>query len=176
MEILDIKWTWWDYITAPFYRMWGYIENFPLKIKYFIQRGKRGYADCDLWSLESYLSKWLPKALRTMAKISHGYPATLKCKHGFDSFSLLSESDIINKEHSDELEKEWKRILVRIAKGFEAKCQLEDFDMEWIEARKEEDKGNNEPMELYEQKKKILNIIAERGFDLFKKHFDSLWD
>ena len=65
------------------------------KIKWFIQRGKRGYSDQDVWSLDSYLMEWLPKALRQLAKNHIGYPIGLS-------------------------DKEWISILNKMADGFDA--------------------------------------------------------
>lgn len=39
-------------------------KNVLREIRWFIQRGLRGYADCDIWSLDHYLGTWLPSALR----------------------------------------------------------------------------------------------------------------
>lgn len=36
------------------------------EIKWFIQRGKRGYADCDWWNLDSYMSKVMADAILTL--------------------------------------------------------------------------------------------------------------
>ena len=37
------------------YRVWGYIENFPRELRWDWQRFIRGYADPDVWNLNSYL-------------------------------------------------------------------------------------------------------------------------
>lgn len=46
----------------------------------FIQRGKRGWADCDLWNLDEYLMSWLPSALRNLAENHSGHPCGLTNK------------------------------------------------------------------------------------------------
>lgn len=46
-------------------------------IKYFIQRGRRGWANCDTWSLDSYLNGWLPSALRYLKAHKHGTPCSM---------------------------------------------------------------------------------------------------
>lgn len=71
------------------------IKDLINKIKWFIQRGKRGYSDEDIWSLDNYLMEWLPKALRQLAKHHIGYPAKLT-------------------------DKKWTAILNEMANGFEA--------------------------------------------------------
>ena len=46
------------------------------EIRWFVQRGLYGYADSDWWSLDWYLLRWLPSALRKLAN-GYGYPADL---------------------------------------------------------------------------------------------------
>lgn len=71
------------------------IKDLINKIKYFIQRGKRGYSDEDIWNIDSYLMEWLPKALRQLAKHHIGYPSGLS-------------------------DKQWISILNKMADGFDA--------------------------------------------------------
>lgn len=39
-----------------FIRAWRTIRNIPREIKWFVQRGKHGIADCDWWSLDTYIT------------------------------------------------------------------------------------------------------------------------
>lgn len=75
------------------------------EVKWFIQRGRRGYADCDVWDLDSYLSEWLPQALRRIRKITNGYPDYGEAKTS----------------------KDWKQILKDMAEGFEAAHKIKDI-------------------------------------------------
>ena len=74
------------------------MKNLLNKIKYFIQRGVRGFSDEDVWSLDSYLMEWLPKALRQLSKYHVGYP-------------------------SDLTGEKWVMILHKMADGFEAESK-----------------------------------------------------
>ena len=57
------------------YRLWAnHISMFPRKVKWFIQRGRRGYADCDVWDLGDYLMTMLPEALKQFRENMGGYP------------------------------------------------------------------------------------------------------
>jgi len=80
--------------------MFQWINN----IKWFIQRGRRGYADCDVWWLCTYLSEWLPKALRQLAKETHGAPNDL-----FDGTG-----------------ERWEKVLETMAQGFEARNIIDE--------------------------------------------------
>lgn len=72
-------------------------------VKYFIQRGKRGYSDQDIWSFDAYLCSIIPSAIRKLENDNHGCLGDL-----WDS-----------SRKNDECWK-WKEILEEIAQGFEA--------------------------------------------------------
>ena len=71
------------------------------RVKWFLQRGKRGYSDRDLWGFDYYLCEIMPKALRQLNDIRHGYPDSPFAKTGMT-------------------DKKWGRILEQMAVGFEA--------------------------------------------------------
>lgn len=50
------------------------IFNLFNEAKWFIQRGRRGWSDRDVWSLDHYLSFILSTALLHFADITHGHP------------------------------------------------------------------------------------------------------
>ena len=119
-----------------FYRAWSnHISMYPKEIKWFIQRGKRGYADCDVWSIDWYLDSWLPEAIRDL-KGGMGFPSDL-----YD-----------NKKEDDECWK-WQVIFEDIAKGFEAsrKIKNHDFDLN----------SKTEYKELERVMKKGLNLFVK---------------
>jgi len=101
-------------ITHP----WKIIQHFCKEIKYFIQRGLYGYSNFSVYSLDSYLSEWLPNAVREL-KDKCGYPCGLT-------------------------KKKWISILEKIALGFEAHpiLQFENIDLkERKRLRKQYDEG-----------------------------------
>lgn len=73
------------------------------KIVWFFSRGKNGWAPCDTWSLDSYLSSWMPEAVRYLKKNKNGFPSNLSS------------------------DKEWEDILEKIALGFEATRKQDDL-------------------------------------------------
>jgi len=79
------------------------ITSIPQEIKWFIQRGRRGYADCDTWSLDSYLLSWLPEAIGQIKKATMANPAGITYK-------------------------EWIAILNKMINGFKAGRKLEDYN------------------------------------------------
>jgi len=99
-------WTILDYLESYWYRyFWNYVSSIPLKIKSFIQRGKRGWADEDTWDFDDYLTDIIIGGMSHLKKYIHGYPYTKKVR------SL----------------REWKRILQKIIKGFKAYKKACDY-------------------------------------------------
>ena len=62
-------WTIIDYITSFWHRyFWNFVSDIPLRIKTFIQRGMRGWADSDTWCLDYYISKIVSEGLSHLLK------------------------------------------------------------------------------------------------------------
>jgi len=97
------------------------------KLKYFIQRGKRGYSDRDLWDFSSYLADMVSKGLRQLRKESLGYPIMLT-------------------------EKEWNIILDKMIAGFRATIKMDSLTIDnyWQKYPKLE-KARNEGLKLFIQ-------------------------
>ena len=81
------------YLTHPI----SFIRDVFKETKAFIQRGYRGYADCDLWSFDDYLDVVLSNALKDFSELNNSYPAIKGAKTS----------------------REWKRVLKEMAEGFE---------------------------------------------------------
>ena len=128
--------------------------NILKEIKYFIQRGKKGFSERDLWSFDDYLCEIIPPALRQLAKRSCGCPGNL-----WD-----------DKKTNDHCHR-WKEILEEIAQGFEAIQQIMDLDFfKFIK------KDGHYSHEIDKEKERLLTKKYERGMELFVKYFMNLWD
>ena len=66
--------------AAYLYQPHKYAIDLYYKALWFIQRGRRGYADCDVWSIDGYLAKWMPQALRRLATKKTGHPIGMTVK------------------------------------------------------------------------------------------------
>jgi len=66
----DMGYNYAHYFRAPH----TFVRDLYNQVKWFIQRGQRGYADCDIWSLDFYLSKWMPAALKRLETNNIGHP------------------------------------------------------------------------------------------------------
>ena len=113
-------------------RPWKLFYEYYRKIKWVIQRGLRGYADCDVWSLDMYLVRWLPDAINKLRTNLHGYP-----------IEMTSES-------------------------WDATLQEMETDLRYAQLYLLME-GTPEVWHEYQLK-------GEKGLDLFRKHFYSLWD
>jgi len=114
------------------------ILEFLRKIKWFIQRGRRGYSDCDLWGFDEYLNRILASGLKEFAKKPLGWPNASGAK----------------------TYKQWKKVLNKMADGFQAVIDFEDSD--W---------GTD-----YIEKRKIAYKKQKESLKLLTKWFDHLWD
>ena len=107
------------------------INNFECNVKYdishwfrrnfrpaitFYQRGKRGWADEDTWSIDATLSKIIPEMLRYLADNGNGTP----CGYGAPSNSTSEE--IIAYDRTNNGRMLWKKDLHHMADLFQDAC------------------------------------------------------
>ena len=57
------------------YRIIDKIKDFPRDLKHLYQRAKKGYSYRDLWSIDYWFMKIMPKMLTDFKKNLHGCPA-----------------------------------------------------------------------------------------------------
>ena len=91
-----------------FYGVKRILTDTRFKIRMFLQRLFRGYADCEVWSFYDYLSKYAIPRLKKLQKIRHGYPASLQDDN-------YSEDD----HYSKIADQRWHDILSKIILAFE---------------------------------------------------------
>ena len=125
-----------------------FIRDVYDSIKWFIQRGSRGYADCDVWSLDWYLTSFMPQALRDLKKQLHGTPV-------IDTGRILDSNDY-NDIEALTIE-EWSATLERLAQTFEAARKVQDLDYPYNEIEAAQER-------------------VKKGLDMFNEYFFSLWD
>lgn len=141
---------WWKHWLRP--RTWYR----PFVFAY--QRVTRGWADCDVWSIDSWLCGVIPPAVDKLRTNDFGYPSGLEPE-------------------------QWTQILTEIADGFRAGKLIGEVPEEFITLSETEidDLFGRGPKPIYdwdgigayqaEQRKKF-----EHGMDLFKQYFFNLWD
>jgi hypothetical protein len=88
-----------------------------LSIKWFIQRGKRGFADYDVWYFDIYLSRVIKKGISQLKERKQGVPGELTQKE-WDSilndiiYAFTEEENALGKNpynnFDERKEKGWK--------------------------------------------------------------------
>ena len=171
------------YIFHP----WKIIEEFYYKIKYFLQRGFRGWDDTILWSIDYYLAEMMPIWLKKFKKNLHWHPAELteekwdeildKIIAGFEAGYRIASDD---SKAWDEIWEEWEKRypdeeMFQHIPYKELPGGREYFKMKsnpkWDDLQKELNYDKKKQKE-YDKNLKIFN----EGIDLFKEYFFNLWD
>jgi len=96
-----------------------YVKDRYREVKWFIQRGRRGYSDQDVWGIDTYLANWLPMALRQLSKTKHGIPI----------FALPDTPGLTENERFEQGEKIFDAALLEIIDGFAAYNKMHDLFM-----------------------------------------------
>jgi len=134
---------------------WELIFDFVREVKYFIQRGLYGYAESDHWSLDYYLSSWVPNALREMKDcVGFGTPGT-----------LVKDPQTATDKEWNEAEKEWGKIVDKMIAGFEAPIKQDELGY-----------STKKQKEKFREEWDKLEKIRIEGMELFVKYYQSLWD
>ena len=168
----------WTWIVDRYYgvrRFFISIKDFPREVKWAYQRVRYGIADRDVWGLYDYIAAVMARGVGHLNKNRHGMPADIL----YDEHGTQKISD-------GEGDKIWGSILENIQYTFdiashvngEAGCDIliprhEEDRVKLLEfaAKMKQDFG-------YDYKVLTLEEVAKfnKGFDLFKEHFFSLWD
>jgi len=93
------------------------VKRFPKEVKWFIQRGRRGYSDLDLWNFNNYLANVISKATAHLSEIAHGFPMMEELTGEYDSLIEMDEA-LRDRDTSDAMFQQWQRELMMISDGF----------------------------------------------------------
>jgi hypothetical protein len=134
-------------ITHP----WVFFPYIGRHIKWAWQRVFRGWDDRIIWSIDFYLAEKLPVWLKELKEDKRGIPS-----------SIIPTECLLDGDIPDNVWEEgkitWDKILDEMIDAFNAYIEMDDIKFD----------------------KKPEYAVAEarfnKGFDLFKKHFGSLWD
>jgi hypothetical protein len=151
-----------------------FLRWFPRTVSDWAVRGYRGYADCDVWSVDSYLSGLLPRMLNQLREQTHGYPCSMDL--------LLTEEMGANDEVGMNL---WVAILTAIIDGFEAHTTLNET-VPWYDdspdltfpfkAGDEFSLWLEENNDSIKEQMETERVKIARGMELFVEYYDALWD
>ncbi len=133
------------YLTHPF----TYFGDAWDKVRWFYQRGSRGYADCDVWSIDWHLTSYMGKALRDLSQQVHGTP-------------IIDTGRPLNPDDPNDIDtftmEEWKATILYIAETFDEARRVQEMEYDTIEQ--------------YQAAHKRI----QQGLSMFSEYFFSLWD
>jgi len=156
----------------------GNVRRFPREVKWFIQRGRRGYSDQDVWDMHSYLDSIIPPMLRELADMAHGHPCNpfdeIGCEfHVLDKDKEEDDEDGVKNrvELPDDATEAWKKRLRDMADKMENAKNIDEMKF------MEDDEGNDidDPKVWMPRREAMVKELKE-GFGLLEKWWFALWD
>lgn len=142
------------------------IHDFYREIKFFFQRGIKGYCDKDLWSIDYWFIKTIIPMLEEFNEIKHGVPIdmeeeewTMEIKNMIYCFKESTDEYCSEK---NEYEEDFHNLIWRDYAMPNKYKDEEELRQKWIDREYEIDK--------YKEK------MRNKGFELFSKYYDNLWD
>jgi len=102
----------WKYAPLRWFKWW---MNVPREIKWFFQRGVRGYAECDVWDLDSHITNILVPALKELKRLK---------KTGFGGCPTGLYDPKNKRNHC----KKWHDELDTMIEGFKAHQKMMQWD------------------------------------------------
>ncbi len=174
-----------NFFQSYHYELSGKIEipgDTYRNIKWFFQRGKRGYSDSDVWGLQHYLSDVMINSLKDLKGQLHGYPC------GQSNVQSIQTDDTEEPGMT-----EWKGILDEIIWTFETIDKINGHDWYMVDderSRKRMEKfvtSINEPdddplfPEIPQKTDHYLmtkeeNKRYKQGWKYLQKYWFDLWD
>lgn len=172
------------------------INDWIFNKKMSFQRYKKGYSDSDCWGLHYWLGETLPKMIKNLRDMKHGYP----CNISFEDIKkfpvewIESEAAKLEKIRAkDRYEYDlfdgfdcWYLILSRIAYCLEQSndevteitnpYQEEYHDVAWLNLADEKDKIFKKYLKEEDRIFKYRDKMKNEALDLVKKYFWGLWD
>ena len=119
-------------------------------------RGRRGYTLSDTWSLDSYLTSWLPEAIEDLKNGTHGHPGGI-CDHRHDGTDDDTPCDGMER---------WGSVLDQIRDGLLAARALGDLSYYEV----------GDPWDEVRQREEELTEEFNEAWTLMGEWFFALWD
>jgi hypothetical protein len=168
-------WPWWKHYLSP--------STYYYYVKYKWQRAQRGWADCDVWSLDGYLIEWLPDALQRLKDTKHGIPGDMFP----DGPEYLNADGYANKLGWKIATDKWNSAMTKMIEGFRAKKRAEEMDYPELgpfphEPEMFTTRGfqlSAEQKDYYARLRPLQEADEQKfklALKLFTEHFESLWD
>jgi hypothetical protein len=119
------------------------INRFPRRVRWFIQRGRRGWSTCDMWGADGHIARVNAEMIAELRRVAHGSPMGL----GLDSIEDWGPSDEERNKVMAQIEaidtqigfegdfndgfERWKAMLAYFEAGWRSEiAYIEDYDTE----------------------------------------------
>ena len=166
------------YLYRVWYRSIDYLQDIfrGRRLKWFIQRRRRGFDDRELWSLDHTIAKYVYPRLKVFNKLSKVSIASCffadeeKIEHDDADWAVAKKNQ---KDAYDKIEQAFFYILdgdesVATYSGLGERC-MDDNKVVFPTLDEEEWK-------LYRKEMDRRAEVIEEGLEIFGKYFRTLWD
>ena len=137
------------YITWPIGTAYRWLMEWPYRIKYYRQRGRRCWSDQDAWAIDYWLVMCLIPMLERLKKDKLGVPS-----------SMYRDEDGVDDEADVLAEQRWYNMLGEIIYGLKCAKKLQDMDYDYKD----------------KELSKRLSKSSRRSLELIGNHLFNLWD
>ena len=163
------------------YRLIKFIKNIPKKIKWFFQRGFRGYSDKDIWNIDKWFLNTIIPMLKQLKKEKNGYPIYMTeqqwdiiLDNMIDSFKESTDEYCSEKNEYQEEYYNKKYSHIKNIEDLFIPCE-DNPKIYKLNVGKVEEPLKTQYQEREEQIKKYKIRMKNKAFRLFAKYFDDLW-
>jgi len=164
----------------------NFFKKIYYNIKYFIQRGKRGYSNFDLMDMDTYLLDLIPNMLKSLKEKKDGFPSDLDedkwnniLKEMIEHFEKANplttdfENPYLNIYYEMVVNPWYDKVIKPQIKNVEKEKQnFITLDMSTPEEYKDLEKLYKN---VEKEKEEYLQKNLEQGFKLLVKYFHYLW-
>jgi len=131
---------------------WIIIKYMFREVIYAWQRAFRGWDDTATWNINLYLAELIPQLLRNLKENRMGIPGSCIDDETMNNNGVWSS----DKAEAEAMLK-WDTVLIEMITGFEAYKKMDEAS-------------------YFSPERKFYKVQFNRAMDLFKIHFDDLWD
>ena len=84
-EMVGLEYTFWDWITTPFYRIRRFFYDRWFNFRQRCQRFRRGYADSDVWDMDHWFIDTLKPMIEQMLRTYNSHPGEITAEEWEDT-------------------------------------------------------------------------------------------
>jgi hypothetical protein len=156
-----------------FYRIIDFFKYLPKEIKWFCQRGIRGYSDYDTWDMDYWFLNTVVPMLKSLRKNKHGYPGNITQEEWDNILDKMifyfTEANEETCSKQNKYKDSFSNVMWKNGKMID-KSQMNKQEAKYYEEIRHKYFNREKELDLYRNKK------LQQGFVLFNNWFWHLWD